>query len=432
MSEGISTGGTNGAGAGRSTVATGRGGDVRCSVAIQVTAVIATASVITADLAMGPGVRWRGACLLVISYSDYYGQLSLRRVHGSREHAGPFRVWGALMRKHLMGRLKAVKDSTLDPVDRQIVHALTVQPRASFRTLAEVTGTSDQTAARRYRGLVRSAGLRVLAVVNGSRAGWVDWHVRLQTTPGSADALAAALARRPDTRWVRLHSGGTEIVCVLQARTPEERDALLLTGLPGSRRVVQISAHCVLKDLAATAWSGLTQALSAEQLAMLRPTVIEPASAGRLEPSDEPLLAELAKDARTSLGALAAAVGWHESTVRRRIGELESAGLLYFDVDVDERLYGVNLAAMLWLTVEPAHLEAVAQVIATHPEMPFVGVTTGAANLVASGLFRDTQHLYDYITGPLAGLDGIRSVESAPVIRTLKRSGAIRPRWASP
>jgi DNA-binding Lrp family transcriptional regulator len=325
-----------------------------------------------------------------------------------------------------MIRLAVVKDSTLDAIDRQIVHALTIEPRASFRTLAEVTGVSDQTAARRYRRLTQEAALHVLAVVNGPRAGWTDWHVRLQTTPGSAEGIANALAKRPDTRWVRLYSGGTEIMCVLQARTTEERDALLLVGLPGSRRVVQISAHCLLKSLATTAWSGATQALSATQIARLRPAVVVTGTDVRLEPSDEPLLEEQAKDARVPVATLASAINWHESTVRRRIAELEAAGLLYFDLDFDERLYGMNLSAMLWLVVEPAHLEAVGKAIATHPEAPFVGITTGRTNVVASGLFRDTEHLYEYVTGRLAGLDGIRSVESAPVIRTLKRSGLPR------
>ena len=102
--------------------------------------------------------------------------------------------------------------------------------------------------------------LRVLGVVNGPRAGWVDWFVRLQTTPGSADAIAEALARRPDTRWVNLASGGTEIICTVQASTPEQRDALFLRGLPGSRRVVQISAHSILHNFTPMAWDGRASA----------------------------------------------------------------------------------------------------------------------------------------------------------------------------
>ncbi len=154
----------------------------------------------------------------------------------------------------------------MDDVDRQIAHMLTVEPRASFRTIAEVAGISDQTAARRYRRLAESAGLRVLGVPDGSRLGWVDWFVRLQTTPGSADSIAAALARRPDTQWVNLASGGTEIICMVQARTPEQRDALFLRGLPGSRRVVQISAHSILHNYTPKAWHGIRSALSPEQL----------------------------------------------------------------------------------------------------------------------------------------------------------------------
>ncbi|MGH3192998.1 MAG: Lrp/AsnC family transcriptional regulator [Streptosporangiaceae bacterium] len=316
----------------------------------------------------------------------------------------------------------------LDAVDRQIIHILTIEPRASFRTLADVAGISDQTAARRYRRLSESAGLRVLGVPNGSRLGWVDWFVRLQTTPGSADSIAEALARRPDTRWVHLASGGTEIICVLDARTPEQRDALFLRGLPGSRRVVQISAHSILHNFSPGAWQGVSRALSGAQLAKLArpaPSGQAPPAPGGLLPEDEPLLAALARDGRTSSAALAAAIHWHESTVRRRIDELRRADLLYFEVDVDNRALGMHVQAALWLSVEPARLGEAGRALAAHPEIPFAAATTGPTNLLASALFRDTKHLYEYLTGELAGLPGVNSVQTAPVIRTLKRTGSV-------
>jgi DNA-binding Lrp family transcriptional regulator len=317
----------------------------------------------------------------------------------------------------------------LDTVDRQILHVLTIEPRASFRTLAEVTGISDQTAARRYRRLSEAAGLRVLGVIDGSRLGWVEWFVRLQTTPGSADSIADALARRPDTSWVRLASGGTEISCVVQARTPEQRDALFLRGLPGSRRVVQISAHSILHDFTPAAWHGVRTALSAGQLARHAQLTPPAQAAGdeeaHLLTDDEPLLAELARDGRASYATLAAAIHWHESTVRRRIDELCHAGLLLFEVDVDNRALGVNVEATLWLSVEPARLDEVGRSLATHQEIPFAAATTGPTNLLASALFRDTRHLYEYLTGPLADLPGVRSVQTAPIIRTLKRTGSV-------
>jgi DNA-binding Lrp family transcriptional regulator len=319
-----------------------------------------------------------------------------------------------------------VEVTKLDQIDLQIIHMLTIEPRASFRAIGEVTGISDQTAARRYRRLSESAGVRVLGLVNGSRLGWVEWFLRLQTTPGSADSLADALARRTDTRWVRLASGGTEIICVVEARNPEQRDALFLRGLPGSRRVTQISAHSILHNFTPGPWQAVTGALSADQMSRLkRPaTRCQPPPAALLE-EDEPLLAELARDGRASHAAIAAAIHWHESTVRRRIDELRRAGLLLFEVDMDDRAFGVNVQVMLWLSVEPSRLDATGRALATHPEIPFVAATTGSTNLLATALFRDAQHLYEYLTGELAALPGVSSVQTAPVIRTLKRTGSV-------
>src|SRR5690242_6054006 len=333
----------------------------------------------------------------------------------------------------------------LDALDHQIIHILAIEPRASFRTIADVTGISDQTAARRYRKLCEDAGLRVLAVPDGSRLGWTDWFIRLQTTPGGADSIAEALARRPDTRWVHLASGGTEIICTLQARTEEQRDALFLQGLPGSRRVVQISAHSILHHFNPGPWREATRALSRSQLGKLAvlaggTTPPDPPDYGGLPaphaprggaarppipPGDEPLLAELARDGRASNAAIAAAIHWHESTVRRRIEELRRSGLVYFEVDIDNRVQGFNAHALLWLSVEPARLEEAGRALATHPEIPFAAATTGPANLVASAVFRDTRHLYEYLTGELARLPGVTSVETAPIIRTLKRTGSV-------
>ncbi len=340
-----------------------------------------------------------------------------------------------------MIKLVSVKTSQLDDVDRQLLHALIVAPRASFRVLAAALGVSDQTVARRYRRLVETADLRVTGLVHGPRAGWVDWMVRLQVAPGSAQRIADSLAQRPDTRWVRLYSGGTEIVCTLQARSPEQRNALFLRGLPGSRHVTGITAQSILHVFSPVAYVGHASALSADQLAALSEAAPEPPAewpeedpargverawtpSGEtlLRDEDDPLLAELTRDGRTPVADLAAATHWHESTVRRRIEELRRAGLLYFDIDVDESVLGINANVMLWLKIAPASLEEAGRTIAAHPEIPFAGATTGATNLAVSAIFRDTRELYAYLTTRLADLPGLQSVESAPIIGTVKRT----------
>jgi DNA-binding Lrp family transcriptional regulator len=146
---------------------------------------------------------------------------------------------------------------------------------------------------------------------------------------------------------------------------------------------------------------------------------------GSLLAEDEPLLEELARDGRASTAALAAAIHWHESTVRRRIDELRRSGLLFFEVDIDNRVLGLNEHALLWLSVEPARLEEAGNALAAHSEIPFAAATTGPTNLVASAVFRDTRHLYEYLTGELAALPGVSSVQTAPIIATFKRTGSV-------
>jgi DNA-binding Lrp family transcriptional regulator len=339
-----------------------------------------------------------------------------------------------------------VKTDQLDEVDHQLVHALMLAPRASFRQLAGVLEVSDQTVARRYRRLAETAGLRVFGLIDAPRAGWVNWLVRLQTAPGSAQRIADSLAQRSDTRWVRLYSGGAELVFSLQARSPEQRNTLFLRGLPGSRHVTTITAQSVLHVFTPVAYVGYSNALSAAQLAALRQTEPQPlplpepelsepmsapgtgqggiaASSTMLRAEDDLLIDELARDGRTSVADLAAATHWHESTVRRRIEELRQAGLLYFDLDIDETVLGINANVMLWLKVEPASLDAAGRAVAAHPEVPFAAATTGPTNLTVSAIFRDNRHLYRYLTSRLADLPGLQSVETTPMITTVKRVG---------
>src|SRR5436309_13327739 len=135
---------------------------------------------------------------------------------------------------------------TLDGLDRDLVHALQTDGRAPFAKIGEVLGVSENTVARRYRRLRTAGLLRVVGAANGFLLGYTSWTIRIRCTPDAAGAIAAALARRPDTFWVHVLSGGTEISCNIQARDESERDDLLMDKLPRTGRVLDISAHSLL------------------------------------------------------------------------------------------------------------------------------------------------------------------------------------------
>ena len=150
---------------------------------------------------------------------------------------------------------------TIDLLDRRIIHALYIDPRAPFSRLAEVLGSSEQTIARRYRRLYDERILRVVGQLDSQRLGQSDWAVRIRCAPGSAATVAAKLAQHPDTSWIQLTSGGTEIFSLVHSHDGGQRTPLLLSQLSIGRQVVDYEAYCLLHLFA----TGLIRSALAER-----------------------------------------------------------------------------------------------------------------------------------------------------------------------
>ncbi|MEU9110612.1 Lrp/AsnC family transcriptional regulator [Streptomyces sp. NPDC048483] len=313
-----------------------------------------------------------------------------------------------------------------DALDRQLLHALQLDGRAPFSRIAAALGVSDQTVARRYTRHRASGALRVLGLADARALGEVEWLVRVQCAPDAAVPVAEALARRADTAWVSLMSGGTEIGAVCRAASSEHSDALLLQKLPRTPSVVGVTAHCVLHEFFGGPQGLVSKsgALSEEQTARLSPPPPDPAAVPvELSDADRRLFDALGRDGRTPPAELAAATGWSPTTVRRRLAELRADGVLYYDVDYDLRLFGYGVMVALWLSVKPAELAATGEALAAHQEVAFACATTGPHNLFASVLCEDVSALYTYLTTRVAALPGVRTMESAPRIRHIKGAG---------
>ena len=313
----------------------------------------------------------------------------------------------------------------LDDLDRRIIQALYIDPRAPFSRLADVLGSSEQTVARRYRRLFDGHVLRVVGQLDSQRLGQSDWAARIRCAPGSAPAVATKLAQRADTAWVQLISGGTEIFSTIRSRDRQERTPLLLGQLTVGRQIVAVEAYCLLHLFVTGSAPSLgASVLSRDEIEQLRSppaTRLSPdRSTAKMNESDWPLLQALAEDGRASYRRLAVRTHWHESTVRRRVEELTASGVLFFDLDVPLDVVGINSPALLWMNVMPARLTEIGQALASRPEIPFVAATTGTTNMLASLNCQDDPSLYEYLTREVATLDGITHIETAPVARLVK------------
>jgi DNA-binding Lrp family transcriptional regulator len=325
-----------------------------------------------------------------------------------------------------------MESTNLDALDRRIIQALYVDPRAPFSRLAEVLGSSEQTVSRRYRRLFDDRILRVVGQLDSQRLGQSDWAVRIRCAPGSAPTVAAKLAQRPDTSWVQLTSGGTEIFSMIHSRDAEQRTPVLLSQLSVGRQIVDYEAYCLL-HLFATGLSAPPgpSDLSSGEIAQLlaparnRPSVDRPKA--KLQDSDWPLVQALADDGRATYRQLATRTHWHESTVRRRVEELIASDTLFFDLDLASDAFTTRPQALLWMSVVPSNLRDVGQVLASRPDFPFVAATTGSTNLVAALVCPDDRSLYEYLTGEMIALDGLTHIETAPVMQFVKMHATMAP-----
>jgi DNA-binding Lrp family transcriptional regulator len=312
-----------------------------------------------------------------------------------------------------------------DDLDRALLHALQVDGRAPFRRIGEVLGVSDQTVARRYARLRSVQAVRIIGFSDPGVVGDDQWMIRARCAPDAAPEIADALARRPDTSWISLNSGGTEIACSLRASDTVAAGEMLLSRLPRTPRVLDVSAHQVLHVFYGGAHEPFTKQgpLDDDQVARLVEHLPEPAPAPRLDDVDRRILRLLRSDGRTAVEDLARECGASSSTVRRRLHDLRASGLLYLDVDVSPDAHDLRLRTMLYLSVLPADLDAAGRALAAHPEVPFAAATTGRTNVYATVASTDAAAFYRYLTTKVAALPGVQGIETAPVIRTVKAAG---------
>jgi DNA-binding Lrp family transcriptional regulator len=322
--------------------------------------------------------------------------------------------------------VKSAETITLDRLDRQLLHALAVHGRATFRQIATVLDSSEQTVARRYRRLRDAGAVRVLLVPAAHDADHGQL-LRLQTQPSATRTIATALSRRPDVSWIRLMAAGTEVLCGVRARNRNDRDELLLEQLPRTGRLLAVTAYSLLHHFRPPGradWDGFDDPLTAVQRAALTPP---PADAPPVpaDPADEALLRELALDGRASYTLLAQRTGRPAAALARRITALVDSGAVYPDIDLAPQLLDRPVSAMLYLDIAPNRLHEMGQQMCEHEETSFVAACTGPANLVASVHCRGVAALYSYVSTTLGGTNAVRRIETSYVFEHVKHARAL-------
>lgn len=317
-------------------------------------------------------------------------------------------------------------DVFLDDLDRQIVAALQIHGRATWQQIARAVGASDTTVSRRAQKLFDSGVVRVVASVDPLRCGSgypVVMQVKCQV--GQRTHVAAALAKRPDVRFIALVTGSFDIVLELIVSSQRELARVLFQGIDTIDGVTSTATENVIAHYkVAHVWShGTLSDAATEALTKARGEIVE-IDPTPLDERDHALMDLLADDARLSFAAIAAQLGVSESMAKRRISTLVRDGRMRFTTIVDPALLGYGVEVLCWLDVDLGHVDDAARVLAGRPEVRYVAGTAGYADLLCEVVLRDHSDLHRFNTQVFAGLPGLRRTEIGLELVTLKRAFA--------
>jgi Lrp/AsnC family transcriptional regulator for asnA, asnC and gidA len=140
-----------------------------------------------------------------------------------------------------------------------------------------------------------------------------------------------------------------------------------------------------------------------------------------LDQVDWQIIGLLRADGRRPVAHIARIVGLSESGARKRIDRLLKGGAFTLTIVTDPAKVGMTSANIL-INVDLHALQQVEEAVARLPEVTYLKVTAGAADLLASVIVPAENGLYSFLTERLASIPGVRGTQTLLTVKIVKLS----------
>jgi Lrp/AsnC family transcriptional regulator, regulator for asnA, asnC and gidA len=147
-----------------------------------------------------------------------------------------------------------------------------------------------------------------------------------------------------------------------------------------------------------------------------------PAGAGILDEIDQRVIKILQVDGRKPNTEIARELRVSETTVRKRISQLVSRGLINIIAVPTPRALGMTLSAIIGISVELPKLHDISEELKRQREVRYCGVSTGRYDIIVESFFFDQRHFLDFISNRLGRMEGITSLETSVILDVVKFS----------
>ncbi len=314
----------------------------------------------------------------------------------------------------------------LSELDLKLIHALQINPRASWTQLGTLLGTDASTVARRWSRLVERG------------AAWVSCQplhgldpalalIEVTARPGKTLDVARDLAGDAQAMTIDVAAGARDLLVTAACADDAGLADYLLERVARVPDVAGVRSHVVVRAYTeASRWRlrSLTHEQERETAGTL-PTVSEAARVRTVGDLDQALVAALSEDGRRSLGDLSAEVGSSESTVRRRLNALIGSGVLRLRCEVARGLTEWRTSEWFFLRVPSDRIDETGQVLAGVPEVRAVLSAAGPFNLLVAVWLRsvaDGQRLEAQL---MRRMPHVEVVDRSVVMRPYKLVGRL-------
>jgi Lrp/AsnC family transcriptional regulator for asnA, asnC and gidA len=141
-----------------------------------------------------------------------------------------------------------------------------------------------------------------------------------------------------------------------------------------------------------------------------------------LDEIDRRVIKILQVDGRRPNTEIARELRVSETTIRKRVSQLVSRGLINIVAVPTPLAAGMNLSAIIGISVTLPKLKEISEELKRQREVRYVGVSTGRYDIIVEAFFFDQQHFLEFISNRLSSMDGITSLETSMILDIVKFS----------
>jgi Lrp/AsnC family transcriptional regulator for asnA, asnC and gidA len=302
------------------------------------------------------------------------------------------------------GFLSAV--GALSPLDRELIHALQADGRASYASLAAHVGVTEKIVRGRVNALRAAGVIDITTVTDPGALGYRYVSlIGIRATGVGSLQIATRLAHLEGVDYVVVTTGRYNLLVELFSRTLADLREVVdsrIQALPG---VIDVEVYPYLSLYYQEGEFATVQAKPQRDLGRGEPVT-------EFDAIDKAIVNRLNANGRESFRTLGTELSISETQVRRRVARMQDAGALRVMAIANPMSLGFEVVAFVGVDcAPPASTVDVAEALSNLASVTYVAICAGRFNIWAEIVCTSMEDMLRILDSGVRQIAGVRAVE---------------------